>query len=410
MNIIETLVNRGIKLHIVEIGASVPLAFNLMKLPGASKVVHCSESPYGNAAKKYDIKCRMVSEEAVRQIAIKTAEQYDEDNPEVNTIVVTSFQIQSNNDVIPHGWVYIMNHTGDNWVGSAYHFTYWNNGNHEYDDFDNCENSIGQFPRTWSINLIGKDLIRLLMDELDEFDHSEQKYLDISTASDVLTQKYINTLVCFVDGKPVRFEDYSRNFDNLILYKGSFNPVHIGHIKIAEDAKNRCPNSMVVFAISRNTYQKGRISNEELMKRIKNINDHGYMVVIFDSGFFYDNYLAVSKRFSGKTHIALGADSFNRLIKCYENDEYSSLEEDHLWYILENNKKDKIKKEKECFEHNFGNAHFIVYGRRQEILTGNIEASYEYVDFDVDISSTKIRELIESGNSEEANKLTGKGE
>lgn len=126
MSLIDSLIERGIKLHIIEIGASVPLAYHLLSLPGASKVVHCSESPYGTAVEKYGIKCRMVSEEAVRQIALKTSELYDE-NHEVNMIIVTSFQIQSNNNIIPHGWVYTLLWSGDEWTGASYHFTYWDN-------------------------------------------------------------------------------------------------------------------------------------------------------------------------------------------------------------------------------------------------------------------------------------------
>lgn len=408
MSLVDTLVQRGEKLHIVEIGASVPLAFHLLSLPGASKVVHCSESPYGTAVEKYDIKCRMVSEEAVKQIALKTAELYDDEHPEVNMIVVTSFQIQSNNNIIPHGWVAILSFTGDNWVYGAYHFTYWANDNIGTYDGDGGFIGDGRFERENTINRIKMDLFNLLE---DEFTHHNQHYLDISTCTDILTQKNMATLVCFVDGKSVRFEDYSRKYENLILYKGSFNPVHIGHLEIARNAQERCPNSMVVFAISRDTYQKGRISNEDLMKRIKDINDRGYMAMVFDSGFFYDNYRAVYMRFAGKTHIALGADSFNRLIKCYETEEFSELERDNLDSIYEHvNESNQAVRSPAFFEKNFGNAHFYVYGRRQELQTGFIKASHTYVDFDVDVSSTTIRQLIDSGNSEEANKLTGKGE
>lgn len=265
----------------------------------------------------------------------------------------------------------------------------------------------GKFPRDLTISAIKNDLLKLIE---DEYNFENFNYLDISSHGNILEQRNLSTLACFVDGKPIRFEDYSRKFDNLILYKGSFNPVHIGHLKIAEDAKNRCPNSIVVFAISRDTYQKGRISNKELIKRIKDINDHGYMAMVFDSGFFYDNYLAVSKRFSGKTHIALGVDSFNRLVKCYENEEFSEIERENIENLSINEIHQNKSKEEVWFKNNFGDAHFYVYGRRQEVYVGTLNPEYTYVDFDVDVSSTTIRQLMESGNSEEAKKFTGKGE
>ena len=387
---IKNLINSNIKMHIIEIGASCPFAYGMMNIPGASKVVHCAESPYGNAIEKYNIKSRMVSKEAVLEISRQV--RFDHLNDDVNMIIVTSFQIPSNNDIVPHGWICIATKTDYDWDPKFFHVTLWDN--YQYDIVG------GKFSRKMSIDYIALIIHRFIEDNyIKNNGMRNMRYVDIH--DNVLEQETLTNIIAYVDGKPVRFEDHTREYSTLLLYKGSFNPMHIGHLELVKNAEKRHANSKVVFAISRNTYQKGRIDDANLMTRIKVINDLGYMVLIFDEGYFYDNYVAVASRFAGKTKIVLGVDSFNRLIKCYENGELSELEKNNIEFVTDDTPLEPVNK----FQINFGDVEFLVYGRNQDVYTGNFKTNHEYIDFKTDISSTKIRQMIESGNTEEANKL-----
>lgn len=86
---------------LVEIGAGVPVADLILSSPGASKIVYETECPYSSAKEKYGITDRMVSQEAVIKIFKETVFK------NFNSLVVTSFQIPSDNNVVPHGWVLI---------------------------------------------------------------------------------------------------------------------------------------------------------------------------------------------------------------------------------------------------------------------------------------------------------------
>ena len=132
----------------------------------------------------------MVSEEAVRQIALKTSELYDE-NHEVNMIIVTSFQIQSNNDIIPHGWVYTLFWSGDEWTGASYHFTYWDNAKIWVDRENWISSDYGKFPRDLTISAIKNDLLKLVE---DEYNFENFNYLDISSHGNILEQRNLSTL------------------------------------------------------------------------------------------------------------------------------------------------------------------------------------------------------------------------
>lgn len=365
MNLIEYLSIKNRKLKVIEIGAGVPLAELLFSFPGASKVVHETESPYGSAKERYNFSSRAVSKDSVEKIL--TFHQ-KESNNNFNTIVATSFQVPSNDNKIPHGWIGISYFENGSWNNSFHHVTL-------FDVKNNCS-----FTRKESVEEIKIILHDLLIEEFEKV-----SYLDISEK--VLEQDSLKTLVTFIDGKPVRFEDHFRGIDNLILYKGSFNPIHEGHIEIAKKSLEKIPGK-IVFGLSRNVYQKGKVSKEDLMKRILQINEAGFPVVVFDEGFFFDNFYALKNRFPGKVNLTMGVDTFNRLVKCYDNAEFSELEKFYSGDA-------EIDDSEYMFEENFGDTFFLVFGRNSEkVYTSILKINYEYVEFDMKISSTEIRKEI----------------
>lgn len=354
---------------LVEIGAGVPVADLILSAPGASKIVYETECPYGSAKEKYGITDRMVSQEAVIKIFKET------NFKNFNSLVVTSFQIPSDNYVVPHGWVLIGFKNG---VYDVFHVTL----QHLY---------LKEESRRTYIERLGKVVVGLIsaFDESNKPDLSKivSGWVD-RTRHHPIKQNNLNTVICYDCGVPVRFEDITRKYSSLNLYKGSFNPIHSAHLEIAKIAEQRNENSRTVFSLSRNTYQKGKIPEEQLLERIRAINFAGYPVLVFDDGFFYDNVLAVQNRFSGKVNPIMGADTFNRLMNCYETNDLSVIErgiyDNCSWYPM------RTRLEM-TFDKCFGDTTFLVFGRNVELNTFGFPAKYDFVDFDMNISSSEIR-------------------
>lgn len=382
------------KFKIIEIGAGVPFAEKLFNIPGCSKIIYETESPYGSAKEKYGIDCRMVSQEAVRTIIEKT------DKTGFNILVVTSFQINSKERVVQHGWIGIWSEEFD--FPIYLHVT-----------LSNCSNlNFGN--RVDTISNVGNIVYDLICNYEDGFKVNLQKthynFVDnvihrgiLNDSEYLLSQKSFNNLICFENGEPIRFEDMSRKYKQLNLYKGSFNPIHSAHKEIAKFAEQKYENSRTVFAISRNTYDKGRVSEKDLLKRISKINFEGYPVLIFDSGYIYDNFYMLKNRFDGKIVPIMGADTFNRFMNCYVTGDFGVEEERVIKYYrifdfvhteIYNPETIKIHYS-ETYEHCFGKVDILVFGRDVEIkIPEHITPKYEYVDFDMKISSTQIRKGI----------------
>ena len=354
---------------LVEIGAGVPVADLILSAPGASKIVYETECPYGSAKEKYGITDRMVSQEAVIKIFKET------NFKNFNSLVVTSFQIPSDNYVVPHGWVLISGPFGS----YVFHVTL----QHLY---------LKEHSRRYYIERLGKVVIELI----SAFEDNKSKPNTTKVVSgnvdygdcEVLDQHMLNTIVCFENNLPVRFEDISRKYSSINLYKGSFNPVHSAHLEIAKIAENRNEQSKTFFAISRNIYQKGKVATDDLKERIRLINSYGYPVLVFDDGFFYDNVLAVRNRFYGKVNPIMGADTFNRLMNCYQTNDLSVIERG----IYDNCGWRPMRERLEMtFDKCFGDTTFLVFGRNVELNTFGFPAKYQFVDFDMNISSSEIR-------------------
>lgn len=375
------------KFKIIEIGAGVPFAEKLFNIPGCSKIIYETESPYGSAKEKYGIDCRMVSQEAVRTIIEKT------DKTGFNILVVTSFQINSKERVVQHGWIGIWSEEFD--FPIYFHVT-----------LSNCSNlNFGN--RFDTISNVGNIVYDLICNYEDGFKVNLQKthynFVDnvihrgiLNDSEYLLSQKSFNNLICFENGEPIRFEDMSRKYKQLNLYKGSFNPIHSAHKAIAKLAEQKYENSRTVFAISRNTYDKGRVSEKDLLKRISKINFEGYPVLIFDSGYIYDNFYMLKNRFDGKIVPIMGADTFNRFMNCYVTGDFGHYERCVFGSIFNvetvNDTNDLNRAFSETYEHCFGKVDILVFGRDVEIkIPEHITPKYEYVDFDMKISSTLIR-------------------
>ena len=92
----------------IEMGLGNPVSSKLCEVPGASNTVFCAENPYnGDYSKKlFGIEGRIVSLEAVRTIMNSAKIHYlQKEDPKINTVFVSSFQIGNDNDKSTHGYI-----------------------------------------------------------------------------------------------------------------------------------------------------------------------------------------------------------------------------------------------------------------------------------------------------------------
>ena len=99
-------------------------------------------------------------------------------------------------------------------------------------------------------------------------------------------------LLCVDNGGNLkRPADVFRGLDkegSAVIFKGSFNPPHKGHVAIAEQVEEET-GGRPIFAISVNTRDKEKVDVKNLEERIQYINALGYEVLICNQGGFVQN-------------------------------------------------------------------------------------------------------------------------
>lgn len=401
MSLRDLLEAQGRKAYIVEIGAGCPIAHGIFKCSGASKVVYHTESPYGSAKAIYgDVigDHRMVSLQAVHQIAIKLAETH---NGNYNMVIVTSFQIKSgaDDDRIPHGWVcFGVQQEDRTWRFTVAHLTFMN--------------ELGySFGREKTIECIYDEVYRLFAGQggyqfVDEYYNSTPNNFHVLTS---------NAPVFYKDNMLIRLEDYSRRYKRIAIYKGSFNPIHFGHLAIAKKIRDENPDTLVIFAISKDTHGKGEVDYDNLVTRMKAICEEDFIVALLKNGYFFDGFQYLKNRTKLPIDLIMGVDTYNRLVNCYETLDFSPNEELEINEFVDDSNmvrhydsfSDVVTRNKsKIFNKMFEDATFRVFGRQQPLNTSIKPKNLEYYhDFDCQISSSEIRQLQESGESEKANNL-----
>ena len=176
----------------------------------------------------------------------------------------------------------------------------------------------------------------------------------------------------------------------IIIFKGSFNPVHKNHIYIAELVE-KIYGVKPIMMISANVYQKGWINSDKLLLRVEMLNDLGYSVLVNKDGYFNNNTAYIRQKFNRPIIYVVGSDTFNRIL--------------NSTYKILNNVSNTIRSiEINKFKADFENVFFVVVNRPNNKLEKDVKYVKDYYtvfaehpDF-YDISSTKIREMRVDGN------------
>ena len=126
-------------------------------------------------------------------------------------------------------------------------------------------------------------------------------------------------------GKTTFLNDQAPQTDHFVFFKGSFNPIHNGHVSLFNATLRKQSKSTGAFALSFHTF-KGPLSREEVILRSRLIHLAGYPVIVSRSGRF-SHVAEFFQKFSPKTQIVfpVGTDVLFRLLDYYEVSEFEML-------------------------------------------------------------------------------------
>lgn len=286
----------------VEMGCGVAVTNALMSVAGASNTVFVSESPYSKEFQSYKYghhEHRAVSKELVEAIG-KQWGQFTIKPQGCNAIFVASFQLSGSEfGNSTHGWIY-----------------------YRYKDEERCyhisihkvmtrKEYLEQIALSSLSIILGKNTLvpdDCYIDIVDGFSSNMEEALI------ALDESNRENFLCIRVGKLHRLEDFFRGEDNILLFKGSFNPIHNGHVEIAQAMKEkygRMPKMMIGLSI----FGKGKISIKELISRISDLNTLELDVIISKSGFFNENIEFLRNKFSQPIMFAMGSDTLIRIFQ-----------------------------------------------------------------------------------------------
>lgn len=377
----------------IEVGGGLPTYNELCKHPNtASKIAYYAESPnswdYNKETYQHEPNVRAVSPEiCLRFLTVHYMEIMSKENhANVNFILTNTVQIANESKVASHGWFGYMNFELN--ITRFYHYSI------------NLHQS-----RNTQLDIIAKIGLDIIAANSDS-SKLDNGYIDNILDID-FNQLHEETLISLINGKLnkhhyhnstlvfnknnqiERLNDFYRRVDDIIVFKGSFNPVHKDHIALIEKCYERYNTATPVFAISidnRDPNKKTDVKN--LLKRIQLLNHFGYDVIIDTFGLYHYSYTTLTQNLdfkNRKLYYVLGAD----IVKRFLEDEYVYTKPD--------------KASISSFNYKWNKCEFLWFSRSDinVKINNNLQHLTHMEKEATSASSTHLRELIASKNIEE---------
>ena len=358
MKSIQEIHNSNLYGVIIEAGCSATIASALMNEPGSSKTIYDARQPYSKDIQEslYGSFKRSVSKEWIKQVLEVEGKKAHSDNffkkLGINFILAASWQLPSPDDatIYAHGWVGLFDM--ENNVKHYLHFSLNRNLFRGYRELTNTELKSGDggaafldddyschkyaydlADRKTALQIIGQLATNVLHTGISgdietlEMPSSDMAVLDMAYINDDINYHLlINTLekvkgdyfLVFDNGEVTRIEDLLRKSDEFVIQKGSFNPLHQGHLLQMNGSVETFTKALPVFLISTFRYDKPHLNYDELKDRIEMFEKAGYPLIICKSVTFYETFSLLNKwSFHKNFYFCFGTDTLNRI---YETD------------------------------------------------------------------------------------------
>jgi nicotinic acid mononucleotide adenylyltransferase len=277
----------------------------------ASKTIYFSETPYSkdyNISKYNNHNIRLVSREATENI-VKVLEQENKDEDKINFYLSASFQVGE--DCINHGWVSFKYKNQLFSFHLSSHFFSKITSNHEF--------TLAILILINNYCLYKKEKSIFNNTNVDKVFKNNKEVASVEMLTD-LYEANLNTYLFFnQNNENVQYEQYLRSLSNkeYYVFKGSFNPLHNGHLEMINTFKGKD----VILSISVNNFDKGSIKFEEILKRIKILNDLGYCVLLYKKPLykeFHNQFKLLNKFLNKEVEYIMGLDTYDRYRFSYQ--------------------------------------------------------------------------------------------
>lgn len=405
---------------IIEVGAGMPVYNELCQHANtASKIVKYAESPnnwdYSKTKYEFSDGIRAVSAQVCAEISNwQYCKMRNKSDDNFNFILSNTIQICNDNKTQTHGWFGLAIINNDILLGENlhyqikfYHFSINNDGSFQRRDLTSIIANIGidilasnndcrQLKNGFIDIILDHNLEPIKSDIITSYSNAEIiksiNYLNpLTRRSKIINDVYT---VFTKDGSVIRINDLIRQTKekNIIIFKGSFNPIHSQHLVLMQKAKEETPDSVIFLQISmnnRDNLKNSDITNQNILKRITILNKLGYNVIINYNGYVndaYEFYLNLADFADKKLYFLMGEDTILRFIA---DEKHSNTGTSNI-----------------AIDYKFCN---FLYGKRNyDVNIINVENIRKLDIEENSISSTQIRSLIRNNNINELENLVGK--